>query len=94
MIFYGAAMRVSTSSILLSGIRFALLFIVRGLGIQRLQMFNKALLGKWLWRFATERDSYWKTVVAKKFGSSEGGWSTLPVHGSHGVSLWNHISKG
>jgi len=28
-----------------------------GLGIQRLRRFNSALLGKWLWRYETERDA-------------------------------------
>ena len=30
-----------------------------GLGIQRLSLLNKALLCKWIWRFATERGSFW-----------------------------------
>ena len=39
-----------------------------GLGIRKLTTFNKALLGKWLWRFGKEEDWLWRRVVASKYG--------------------------
>jgi hypothetical protein len=44
-----------------------------GLGIQNLHLFNQALLGKWLWCYATEREAYWRIVVEVKYGSMNGG---------------------
>ena len=38
-----------------------------GLGIRKLTTFNKALLGKWLWRFGKEEDRLWRRVVASKY---------------------------
>ena len=38
------------------------------LGIRKLTTFNKALLGKWLWRFGIEKNKLWRRVVALKFG--------------------------
>jgi hypothetical protein len=43
-------------------------------------IFNKVLLGKWLWRYAHERDARWKSVVDAKYGSSSGGWCSLDPH--------------
>jgi hypothetical protein len=65
-----------------------------GLGVRSLLTFNQALLGKWLWRFGVERDALWRRVIAEKFGSVGGGWSTQQAHGSYGMSLWKYISKG
>ena len=39
-----------------------------GLGIRSLVALNKALLRKWSWRFAVERDSLWKQVIIDKLG--------------------------
>ena len=47
-----------------------------GLGVRRLGPFNKALLGKWMWRFAVERDRFWRKVIEAKYGSVWGGWRT------------------
>ena len=38
------------------------------LGVRKLTTFNKALLGKWLWRFGVEKIRLWRRVVALKFG--------------------------
>jgi hypothetical protein len=47
--------------------------------------FNRALMGKWLWRFALEKDAHWRKVVAIKYGSMRGGWCSKEVGGSFGV---------
>jgi len=65
-----------------------------GLGIRNLRIFNQALLGKWLWRFAHEREALWRSVVDAKYGSTWVGWCSLDPHGSHGVGLWKNIRKG
>ena len=46
-----------------------------GLGIRKLITFNKALLGKWLWRFGKEEDRLWRRVVASKYGEEWRGWT-------------------
>lgn len=43
-----------------------------GLGIRKLTTFNKALLGKWLWRFGIKENRLWRRVVALKFGEEWG----------------------
>ena len=43
-----------------------------GLGIRKLTTFNKALLGKWLWRFGIEENRLWRRVVALKSGEEWG----------------------
>ncbi|KAJ9677624.1 hypothetical protein PVL29_022550 [Vitis rotundifolia] len=65
-----------------------------GLGLRHLEEFNHALLGKWLWRFPIERESFWRRVIVGKFGEVEGGWTTREVRESYGTGLWKDIRKG
>jgi len=65
-----------------------------GLGIRKLVQFNRALLGKWLWRFGMDRDAWWRVAVESKYGSLWGGWCPREVAGAFGVGLWKFIRKG
>jgi len=58
-----------------------------------LKIFNRALLGKWLWHYVHEREA-WLKIVDAKFGSAWGEWCSIDPPGSHGVGLWKYIKKG
>ncbi|KAE8665134.1 Callose synthase 1 [Hibiscus syriacus] len=40
---------------------------VGGLGVFELNYMNRALLGKWSWRFANDKESVWKKVICCKY---------------------------
>ena len=63
-----------------------------GIGIKSFFEMNKALLGKWSWRFANYRNSLWRKVICSKFGESNGGWHSN-LRGGYGTSLWKEIKK-
>ena len=65
-----------------------------GLDFRSLSLFNKALLGKWSWRFVEERDPLWKQVIIGKYGLQEGAWCTKEVRGRFGVGVWKAIRNG
>jgi hypothetical protein len=65
-----------------------------GLGIRNVLKFNKALLGKWLWRYATESEALWYKIIKEKYEEQDGGWVSKEVSGSFGVGLWKHIRRG
>lgn len=50
--------------------------------MRNLRIFNKALLGKWLWRYHLEGESLWKEVVDSRYGGARGGWCTNVVRGA------------
>ena len=64
-----------------------------GLGIRSLLNFNKALLGKWNWRFAMEENLVWRNIISLKYGMEDGGWFSNTLRGSYGVGLWKDIGK-
>jgi hypothetical protein len=57
-------------------------------------LFSQALLGKWLWCYATEREVYWRMVVEVKYGSMNGCWCTKVVEGLFRVGVWKNIRRG
>ncbi|RVX02717.1 LINE-1 reverse transcriptase-like [Vitis vinifera] len=64
-----------------------------GLGLRKLGLLNKALLGKWIWRYACERENLWKQVILAKFGQEEHGWRSKKPSGAFGVGVWKEIMK-
>ncbi|RVW50850.1 hypothetical protein CK203_101810 [Vitis vinifera] len=66
----------------------------RGLGIKNLSRLNKALLGKWHWRFASEQDSLWKQVIVGKYGEEKGGCCSNASREGYGMGLWKAIKNG
>ncbi|RVW26033.1 putative ribonuclease H protein [Vitis vinifera] len=64
-----------------------------GLGMRRIDSLNKALLGKWVWRFAVEKDNLWRLMIGVKYGQEEFGWKTKEGRGTYGVGVWKEIMK-
>ncbi|CAL1414649.1 unnamed protein product [Linum trigynum] len=58
-----------------------------------LNMQNKALICKWLWRFTQEQDSWWKILIKEKFSDSGTKWFSGGISGSLGCSVWSQIIK-
>ncbi|RVW55063.1 hypothetical protein CK203_066961 [Vitis vinifera] len=64
-----------------------------GLGIRKIDLLNKTLLGKWVWRYAYEKDNLWKKAIGVKYGQEGCGWRTKDVCGPYGVGMWKEIMK-
>ncbi|WKA11259.1 hypothetical protein VitviT2T_028778 [Vitis vinifera] len=64
-----------------------------GLGIRKLTLLNKALLDKWIWRYACDKDNIWKQVIKVKYGQEDFGWRPKKAMGAVGVGVWKEIWK-
>ncbi|CAN1781905.1 Putative ribonuclease H protein At1g65750 [Linum perenne] len=64
-----------------------------GLGIIDIKTFNKALLGKWIWRYATERCSWWRKLIVSKFGVGSSEWYPKTELGASSFSVWMRIAQ-
>ncbi|RVW41216.1 Retrovirus-related Pol polyprotein from type-1 retrotransposable element R2 [Vitis vinifera] len=64
-----------------------------GLGLRRIATLNRALLGKWIWRFACEKNNFWNQVITTKYGQEDYGWRPKKVRGAAGVGVWKEIMK-
>ena len=65
-----------------------------GLGVRRLITFNRALLGKWNWRFAIEVECFWRRAIMAKYGVQEGNWSPGSMERPYRRALWKGIMLG
>lgn len=59
-----------------------------GLGVGNLVARNKALLGKWLWRFPIEPEALWHKVLRSIYGINANGWDVKLVLRGTNRSLW------
>lgn len=62
-----------------------------GPGIKKILTINKALMDKFLWRFAMEMDGPWRRVIDAKLGAEPFDKFPKPVNSSHGYSLWRYL---
>ncbi|CAI0452355.1 unnamed protein product [Linum tenue] len=51
------------------------------------------MLSKWLWRFATERDSWWRKLIDIKYHNPSSVWQTEKVRRGFSQSVWANITK-
>ncbi|KAK1269249.1 hypothetical protein QJS04_geneDACA018475 [Acorus gramineus] len=64
-----------------------------GMGVLDLDLFNKALLSKWIWRFVGEPTSLWKSVVAGSLQGHNQRFEQLPKLSSCSSLVWKAIPK-
>jgi len=64
-----------------------------GLGIKRIDLFNKALLAKWLWRMGSDEKRLWKDVIESKYGLWSQTNSFTPNQIRYKSRWWNDLSK-
>ena len=58
-----------------------------GLGLRKLSIPNKALLGKWIWRFALEMKIKWKHLISSKYGEENLNWNSREARGPFGGGI-------
>ncbi|XP_034678940.1 uncharacterized protein LOC117909152 [Vitis riparia] len=64
-----------------------------GLEVKSLSIPNKALLCKWSWRFAIEREAFWNQVIRGKYGKEHGRWSSKEAREGVWYGLWKTLRK-
>lgn len=65
-----------------------------GIGIKSLDSINKALRGKWIWRYRKQEESLWKCVVVEVWGrEGRGGWCAKEVREPFCVGVWRGIPE-
>lgn len=71
---------------------------IGGLGIDKIKTTNLALLSKWLWRYQSEVESLWRSLIEAKYKAASPNQfpcvsrhhsSKSPWHNPHGIILLN-----
>ncbi|KAK9266383.1 hypothetical protein L1049_027285 [Liquidambar formosana] len=65
-----------------------------GLALGNIVKRNIDLTGKWLWRFALERDSLWYAIIKSKYGLQANGWDAQTSSRISARSPWKFTSQG
>ena len=68
-IFYWGSSDARKIHLVLIGRLLARVRAREGLGIKNLDLLNRALLGKWVWRFTIEESFIWKSCINTKYGA-------------------------
>ena len=64
-----------------------------GLGVKSLAILNRALLGKWLWRFVNDPEGIWSCLICTKYSEEPHSWRPREAKGPFSVGLWKEIMK-
>lgn len=64
-----------------------------GLGIGRIIEKKIALLGKWLWRFASENGVFWQSIIQSRYGVNPNEWNCKLSFPSSWSLLWKQAFK-
>ncbi|CAN0927093.1 Putative ribonuclease H protein At1g65750, partial [Linum grandiflorum] len=62
-----------------------------GLGVHDVKSLNLGLLGKCVWRYATERSAWWRRLIVAKCGVGPSSWQPVWGMRSVGRSVWKWI---
>ena len=66
---------------------------VGGLGVRGLCKLNKALLRKWSWHFANERNFLLRETISRNFGEFQEGWCSRESRDNFGIDLWKKLER-
>ncbi|XVF41900.1 hypothetical protein PTKIN_Ptkin01aG0317600 [Pterospermum kingtungense] len=64
-----------------------------GLGIVDLNLKNHALLSKWIWRFADEKDALWRKLIIQKYGGDSDSLIPDVRYFRRFSPVWRNITK-
>ncbi|TYI38301.1 hypothetical protein ES332_A02G016800v1 [Gossypium tomentosum] len=65
--------------------------VMGGAGVVNLGIKNRALLAKWSWRFAIEKEAMWRKVILAKYESKVQRWRFKTTHPKDMSTVWRGI---
>ncbi|XVF62081.1 hypothetical protein PTKIN_Ptkin08bG0188600 [Pterospermum kingtungense] len=63
-----------------------------GLGLVNLELKNRSLLRKWIWRYGEETDAFWHNVITGKYGGESNALSPAVSNHRSFSSIWKNIT--